>query len=287
VKAPVFSYLQAKSLPEVFDALDRYGEDAKVLAGGQSLLAALNMRLAAPRVLIDINEIAGLSGTSVANGVVRVGALTRQREVERSPEIAKHLPLVHQAMPHIAHVAIRNRGTFGGSIVYADPAAELPACSVALGAQFVLASRQGERRVPAREFFKGFYETALQPGEVLTAGEFPALQPGYRSVFQELARRHGDFAIVGLAAHAKFDNGCFSDARLAFFGMGAKPILVHAAAAALQKQKLSPSVVAQAQSVLDQDLEPYNDIHHSAATKLHLGRVLLGRVLGALAKDVS
>lgn len=283
MKAPAFAYLKAQSLSAVFDALDLYGDDAAILAGGQSLLAALNMRLAAPRVLIDINAIAGLAGASVTDRTVRIGALTRHREVEHSPALAKHLPLLHQAMPYVAHAAVRNRGTFGGSIAYADPAAELPACSVALGAQFVLASRTGERRVAAHEFFKGLYETALQPGEILTAGEFPALLPGYRSAFGELARRHGDFAIVGLAAHTKYEQGCFSDTRLAFFGIGATPVLATATMATLQGQPFAPDVVAKAQHALGQDLEPVDDIHQSAATKLQLARVLLGRVLGELA----
>lgn len=285
MKSPAFAYLKAESLSAVFDALDRYGEDARILAGGQSLLAALNMRLAAPRILIDINGIAGLAGASVANRTVRIGALTRHREVESSPTLAKHLPLLHQAMPYVAHAAVRNRGTFGGSIAYADPAAELPACSVALGAQFVLASRAHERRVAAHEFFKGLYETALQPGEILIAGEFPVLQPGYRSAFRELARRHGDFAIVGLAAHAKYEKRCFADTQLAFFGIGATPVLARATMATLQGQQFLPEVLAVAQNALHRDLEPADDIHHTAATKLRLARVLLGRVLSELAYE--
>ncbi len=285
MKAQAFSYLKAASLPAVFDALDQYGEDARILAGGQSLLAALNLRLASPGVLIDINGLAALSGIGIADNVVRIGALTRHRELERSPVIAQHLPLLHQAMPHVAHAAVRNRGSFGGSIAYADPAAELPACSVALDAQFVLASRAGERRVAARDFFRGLYETALQPGEVLVAGEFPAQAPGYRSAFGELARRHGDYAIAGLAAHGKCAARCLSDLRLVFFGVGTMPVVATAAAAALNGKPLSPEAVAKARAALAQDLDPAGDIHHSAATRMQLARVLLERVLNDLAGD--
>ena len=284
MKAPAFAYVKPASLQDVFDLLERYGDDAKLLAGGQSLLAALNMRLAAPGVLIDINALTGLSGIRVAGGTVAIGALTRHRAVETSPDIAHHLPLLAQALPHVAHAAVRNRGTFGGSIAFADPSAELPACSVALGAQFVIAGRSGERRVPARAFFKDLYETDLRPGELLVAGEFPMLAPGYRSAFQELARRHGDYAIVGLAAHAKVSGGALSDARLAFFGVGATPVLAHAAAQALEGKPIADAIAA-AQAALDGELEPYGDIHNSAAARLHLARVLLGRVVGDLLKS--
>lgn len=285
MKAPVFAYARPRSLGETLELLDRYGEDAKILAGGQSLIATLNMRLAAPRVLIDINYIPALAGITVAGETVRIGALTRHRALERSSEVARHVPLISKAMPHVAHAAIRNRGTFGGSIAFADPAAELPACSVALDATFVVAGKQGERRVAAREFFKGLYETDLRPGEVLVAGEFTAIKPGYRSAFQELARRHGDYALVGLAAEAKCEHGSLSDVALAFFGVGTAPLLARHAAAAIEGAVLSAQRVTAAQASLERDLAPHDDIHHSAAAKLHLARVLLGRVLEQLVRD--
>ncbi len=281
MKAPAFAYIKPATVDEVFGLLERYGEEARILAGGQSLIAALNMRLAAPGVLVDINGLSALSGIRVADGTLTIGALTRHRAVETSPEIARHVPLLAQALPHVAHAAIRNRGTFGGSIAFADPAAELPACCIALDAQLVIARRGGERRVPARKFFKGLYETDLTPGELLVAGEFPALAPGYRSAFQELARRHGDYAIVGLAAHAKVSGGTLSDVRLAFFGVGATPVLARGAAQALEGKPV-PDAVAAAQAALEGDLEPYGDIHNSAAARLHLARVLLGRVVAQL-----
>lgn len=262
--------------------LERYGDDAKLLAGGQSLIAGLNMRLASPRVLIDLNRIAGLEGITVAGGTARIGALTRHRTVEHSREIARHLPLLKQALPHVAHTAIRNRGTFGGSIAFADPAAELPACSIALDAIFVLAGKRGERRVRAREFFKGLYETDLKPGEVLIAGEIPVLKAGCCSAFGELTRRSGDYAIVGLAAHGKLERGVFTDLALAFFGVGATPVLAHQAAAAMIGKDVSAAPIAAAQARLDRDLTPFDDIYHKAATKMHLARVLLGRVLNQL-----
>lgn len=287
VKASAFAYVKPTSLSDVFELFEQYGDAAQILAGGQSLIAALNMRLAAPAVLIDINSLTDLAGISVSNDTVRIGALARHRSLEHSAEIARCLPLIHQAMPHVAHAAIRNRGTFGGSIAYADPAAELPACSVALDATLQLASKSGERSVPARQFFKGLYETDLRPGEVLLGGEFRALQPGYRSAFLELARRHGDYAIVGVAAHGKFEGGRFSDASVVFFGISAVPVLAVSAAAALEGNPCSPDTVAAVQAAVSEDLEPYGDLYHSAATKLHLARVLAGRIVNALAGTAS
>lgn len=284
MKAPAFAYARPQSLAETFELLERYGEDARLLAGGQSLIATLNMRLAAPRVLVDINGLPQLAGIKVHGGVVTIGALTRHRQMESSSEIAERVPLLHQAMPHVAHAAIRNRGTFGGSVCFADPAAELPACSVALGARFRIASKRGERSVAACDFFKGLYEIALEPGEVLVAGEFPVILPGWCSAFQELARRHGDYAIVGLAAHARLASGVLSDTSLAFFGVGATPVLARKVAMMLEGRPLVPAMVARAQAALDTDLAPFADAQTSGATKLHLARVLLGRVIAQLAE---
>lgn len=284
MKAPAFAYARPACLDEAFELLERYGDEARILAGGQSLIPALNMRLAAPRVLIDINGLPGLSGIRVADGAITIGALTRHRMIETSPEVARQLPLLAQAMPHVAHAAIRNRGTFGGSIAFADPAAELPACCVALGTQLVIARRGAKRRVSAREFFKGLYETDLRPGELLIAGEFAPLVPGYRSAFQEFARRHGDYPIAGLAAHARLAGGTVSDAKLVFFGVGATPVLAQSAAQALEGRPI-PDAIAAAQAVLHRDFEPRGDIHNSALMRLHLARVLLRRVIENLAAE--
>ncbi len=282
MKAASFSYVKPDSLNEVFDLLARHGDRARVLAGGQSLLASLNLRLSAPELLIDITGVQGLAGITVSGSTVRIGALTTHRQIERSPEVARHLPLLAQAVRQIAHVAIRNVGTFGGSVALADPAAEYPACAVALDATLVLGGRGAERRVRAREFFRGLYDTALQPGELVLAGEFPLSAEGYRSAFLELARRRGDYAIVGVAAHARLAAGRISDARLAFLGAASKPVLAVRAAAILEGRPLDAQAIAAAQSALEADLEVSADLYSSRATKLHLARVLLGRALGAL-----
>ena len=282
MKAPSFAYAKPRSLEEVFVLLRRT-DDAKVLAGGQTLLATLNMRLSSPAVLVDITGVPGLAGIAVRGDVLRIGALTRHREIERSREVAEHAPLLAQAAPHIAHVAIRNVGTIGGSLAHADPAAEWPACCVALDADIVIASRAGERRVKARDFYKGLFETALGEGELVAAVELPLLGAGYRSVFLELARRHGDYAMVGVAAAARPAGGTLSDLRLAFLGAGTTPILARNAMAAAEGEKASPDTIAAAQGALAKDLAPIGDLNASPATKLHLARVLCGRALAQLA----
>jgi carbon-monoxide dehydrogenase medium subunit len=282
VKAPSFAYARPATLAEVFALLQSGNGNARLLAGGQSLIATLNLRLSSPDLLIDITGLPGLSGIKVDGGTLSIGALVTHRELEMSADIARHLPLLAQAVPQVAHAAIRNVGTFGGSIAMADPAAEYPACCVALDAQFVIAGPAGERRIAARAFFKGMYETALAADEVLVAGEFK-LQPGYRSCFLELARRHGDYAIVGVAAHGRFEAGRFADVRLAFLGAGAAPVLALRAVAAVEGKAFSPAAMAAAQAALDADLDPSADLYSSAAAKRHLARVLTGRALAALA----
>jgi len=278
MKAPRFAYARPASIAEALALLQKHGDDARVLAGGQSLVPMMNFRVAAPKVLVDINRIGSLAGIKVTRSFVRIGALTRHVELERSADIAEHLPLVAAAMPHIAHPAIRNRGTFGGSCALADPAAELPACALALGATFVAAGKKGERRIAARDFFKGLYATALKAGELLVAAEFPLAKPGYVSAFGELARRHGDYAMVGVAAHGSTAGGKFSDMRVALFGVGDRPLRAPGFEKALEGQ----SAIDVALAKLDDDLAPRGDLHASAATKLHLAKVLAGRVLRQL-----
>jgi carbon-monoxide dehydrogenase medium subunit len=267
MKAPRFAYARPASVAEALALLDKHKDDARVLAGGQSLVPMLNFRVAAPKVLVDINRIAGLAGIKVTKTHVRIGALTLHVELERSPEIAKHLPLVAAAMPHIAHPAIRNRGTFGGSCALADPAAELPACALALGATFVVAGKKGERRIAAEDFFKGLYATALKSGELLVAAEFPLPKFGETCAFGELARRHGDYAMVGLATH----RSAKGNLRAAFFGVGDRP------------EVLEADTVEGVLSKIGTALDPRADLHASAETKLHLAKVLAGRVLAQLA----
>jgi carbon-monoxide dehydrogenase medium subunit len=279
MKAPRFAYARPASLAEALALLAERKDEARVLAGGQSLVPMMNFRVAAPKVIVDINRIAALSGIKVTKNHVRIGALVRHVELERSADIALHLPLVASAMPHIAHPAIRNRGTFGGSCALADPAAELPACALALGATFIAAGRRGERRIAAGDFFKGLYATALEAGELLVAAEFPLPKPAYASAFGELARRHGDYAMVGVAVHGSTQSGKFSDMRVVFFGVGDRPQRAAQFEAALGGQAAAARTIAAALPRLDADLSPRADFHGSAATKRHLAKVLAGRVL--------
>jgi carbon-monoxide dehydrogenase medium subunit len=284
LKAASFRYVKASSLDEVYEELSQYGDDARILAGGQSLIPALNMRLSAPAVLIDINRLTELSGIRISGEVARIGALTRHRTVERSAEIRQHAPLLAQALPHVAHPAIRNRGTLGGSLAFADPAAELPACCVALNGKIVLASHAGERRVPARNFFTGLYETDLKPDEVITAVEVPIQQPDQRSTFAELARRHGDYAIAGIAARAAFSEGRFSDVSIVFFGVGDVPVSAPALASILTAGPYSEKVLESVSAAVAHDVKPDADVYHSGATKLHLAQTLAVRAVATLAR---
>ena len=282
MKAPSFAYARPDSLAEALELLARHGEAARVLAGGQSLLASLNMRLSSPELLVDITGLKELSGIRAHNGALRIGALTRHRDIERSAEVARHVPLLAQAVPHVAHVAIRNAGTLGGSLALADPAAEYPACALALDATLVIGGAGGERRVAERDFFRALYSTALGPGELLLAAEFPLLGAGYRSEFVELARRHGDYAIVGVAAHARVERGSVSDLRLAYLGVGSTPVRARRAEAAIEGKAYGAQALAAVQAALAEDLDPAPDLYHSRATKLHLARVLTGRALAVL-----
>ena len=282
MKPSPFDYAKPVSLDEALSLIGSKDGNVTVLAGGQSLMPTLNMRLSSPSLLVDINGIDELNGITVSDGVLRIGALTRHNFVERSSEVAQHAPLIAMAMPHIAHPAIRNRGTFGGSIALADPAAELPACLCALGAEVEIASTGERRRVPALEFFKDLYTTDLADDELLTAVEIPVIAEGYRSAFEELARRHGDYAMTGLAAHARIDDKKVSDIRLAFFTVGATPVLAKKAATAAEGNEISDEMISSVQSALESDLKPFDDLNCSAKTKIHYAKELTGRVLRTL-----
>jgi len=244
-------------------------------------MPALNMRLASPALLIDINALPGLDRISRQHETLRIGALARHRAIERSAEVAQALPLLAAAMPHVAHVAIRNSGTIGGSLAYADPAAEIPAVAIALDAAIVIGSTAGERRVAARQFFLGLFETALATNEMIVAVEFP-LTAGYRSAFAELARRHGDYAIAGLAMHARVAGTRLDDVRLAFLGCAATPKLADRAASVLAGHDCDASRIEEAIDALAGDLDPLPDLYHAPATKLHLAGVLLRRTAATL-----
>lgn len=268
MKAAPFAYAKPSTIAQALELIERHGEAARVLAGGQSLIPSLNMRLSSPALLVDIGGLGELKAIAVKGPRLSIGALVTHAALERSPEVARHAPLLAEAVPHVAHAAIRNRGTLGGSLALADPAAEYPACALALDAQLVLRGSKGERRVRAQDFFKGLFETDLRPGEIIIAAEFPVAAPGERSAFLELARRHGDYAIVGLAAFKG------AETRFAFLNVG--PTAVLAKKAAAQK------TLAEAKAALKSELSPSPDLYNSAATKLHLAGVLLERAWNRL-----
>jgi carbon-monoxide dehydrogenase medium subunit len=287
MKPVPFEYHRPASLAETFDLLDRYGDDGRLLAGGQSLVPALNLRLAAPRAVIDINRIPDLDAIRVtAEGLV-IGALARQEALERSTLVRAHAPLIAMAMPHVGHTAIRARGTIGGSLALADPAAELPACAVALGATIRVGRRGGTRDIAAEDFFLGIYTTALGPGEIVTEILVPRAATGWRWGFDELARRHGDFALAGLAAGGRSAAGVLAELRLVFFGVGTRPVRARSAEAALAGRRADADARAAAGRGLDRDLDPPGDVHASPALRRHLARVLLARVVGRLAEARS
>jgi carbon-monoxide dehydrogenase medium subunit len=276
LKPAPFGFAKAKSVEHAVALLGEHA-DARLLAGGQSLIATLNMRLSAPKLLIDINALDELKRIAVAGDWLEIGALVRHAEAERSPDIARHAPLIAQALPHIAHPAIRNRGTLGGWAMCGSACAMSAACLLALGGELVIASRAGRRTIKADDFFKGLFETALGPGDVLTAVRVPLARADSRHGFAELARRHGDYALVGLAAAAPADGKTLRDVRLAFFGVGATPIRARTAEAAV-------GLGIDAVAALARDLDPEGDVQASAAAKKHLAGVLLRRVVTQLAE---
>ena len=283
MKPAPFAYVRAETLDQVFDLLDEHGDDARILAGGQSLMATLNMRLSAPEILIDINGIDGLSDITTEGDTLKIGALARHSQVLESSDVAAYAPLISKAMPHVAHQAIRNRGTFGGSVAFADPAAELPAVTRALGAQMVIQGRSGQRKVAADDYFQGLFETDMKENEVLVGVDIPRIKDDEKTAFMELARRHGDYAIVGIAVQGRVDGGNFDDMRLGFFGAGDQPILAKSASAALNGQPNNEDTIKKAQDALDADLDPMPDLNGPAEMKMHLARVLTKRALAELA----
>ena len=282
MKAPAFSYARPRRLSDVLSLLEKHGDEARLLAGGQTLLATLNMRLSEPALLIDMQSVQELKGLSVAGNCLRVGAMVTHSEIEASPLVAQHAPLLRMAAPHIAHRAIRNLGTFGGSIAYGDPAAEWPACLLALDGMVLARGLNGERRIAARDFFTGLYTTELAANEIIVACEIPLATSTHRFVFDELARRHGDYAVVGLAVSSQWNDGVLDQVRLAWLGVGNMPLRSTATEQVLQGQRLSDALLAQALETLRSELQPEADLTHSAAAKRHLAGVMLKRALNAL-----
>ena len=285
MKARAFNYVRASTVVEALKAFEEAGDDASYIAGGQSLVPALALRLQAPQLLIDIAHIPVLRGVDLQGDWLRIGALTRHHEVLTDPLIRRHAPLYSEAAPHVAHPAIRNKGTLGGSISHADPASEFPAMTLALGAELEIASRGGVRRVPADDFFLDLFQTAIEPGELLVAIHVPVVQPSHRWAFHELARRRGDFALVGCGVLAEFVDDVVKQVRIAFFSVGSTPLRARQAEDSLIGKTLDQAAIAAAQAVVGDDLDPPEDEHAPPAMKRHLARVLLGRLLGEIERQ--
>jgi aerobic carbon-monoxide dehydrogenase medium subunit len=281
MKASAFAYARATSVDNALELLHAHGDRAKVLSGGQSLMPAMNLRLIAPDLIVDIGGLADLRGIVLQGTMLRIGALTRHVELLRSPEIDSFAPLLGEAVAHIAHPAIRNRGTIGGSLAHADPASELPACMLALNGTVIVRGPGGERRIAAGDFFQGIFRTALAADELLVAVELPILREDSAYFFHEFARRHGDYAIAGLAAQAVIEDGIFVDLRMGFFGIADRPVLARAADKLVSKVVTS-GLLADASDMLGEELEPDEDQQASAATRRHLAKVLLTRGVATL-----
>lgn len=282
MKPAPFEYVAPQSLAEALAAMQEYGFDAKLLAGGQSLVPVMNFRLAQPGALVDLNGVTELDFMRrEADGRFRFGAMVRQRQLERDPLIAEHLPLLHEVMPHIAHPQIRNRGTFGGSLAHADPAGELPVIAVALHGRFRLQSANGDRWVDASDYFTGLFETACGDEEILTEIELPPLPPRTGTAFMEVARRHGDYALSGVAAVVTVDgDGRCTAARLVYLNAGEVPVVAGEAAGMLVGEMVSEELLTDtAVHASQNEIQPTGDIHATTEFKTHLAKVLTIRAL--------
>jgi aerobic carbon-monoxide dehydrogenase medium subunit len=280
MKMPPFAYARAKDLPELFRLWKDAGEDARLLAGGQTLLATLAFRLSEPSVLIDITDVAALKDITETKDAIRIGAMTTHAQLGVNTLVKAYAPLLTQAVPLIAHAAIRNRGTIGGSLAYADPAAELPACMVALDATMIAVSERGERRIPASDFFTGLLTTALAEGELIAAIEVPKAKPNQRHSILEIARRSGDYAMAGLAlSWVEGEGGVVEMPYLVFFGVGDGPVRAVYAEKAIDGTQLTSASISAAQTALLKDLAPPPDMHGSSAMKMQLCRTIVARAL--------
>ena len=286
VKPAPFDYVAPRSLGEALAILAERPDDAKILAGGQSLIPVLNFRLSQPALLVDVNALSELAfERAESDGGLALGALVRHRGVERSRLVAERAPLLSQAIAHVAHPQIRTRGTLGGSLAHADPAAELPAVAIALDAELELACRGGSRRIAARDFFTGFFSTALEPGEMVAAVRFPPAPPKTGFAFFEIARRHGDYAQAGVAARLTLgDDGRIRGAKLVFLAVGPGPVEATKAAAALAGEAPGDALFSVAGAIAASDeVDPSGDMHASSDFKRHLVGILTRRALRAAA----
>lgn len=281
MKAPAFDYVKPRQIAEVFELLRQHGLDARILSGGQTLMATLNMRLSDPRILIDITGLPGLSSIEVRGDVLHIGALATHSAIEASPVVAEHAPLLTMAAPHIAHRAIRNSGTWGGSIAYGDPAAEWPCCLIALDGTVVVQGPGGVRRLKGVDFFQDLYTTDLKEDEIVIGAEVPVATRADWYAFDELARRHGDYAVAGLAVAARFAGTTAQKVNIGLLGMGVTPLRAPRTEALLAGKTLDEGTIEIAAASLKAELDPLPDLVHSAETKKHLASVLLRRLLKA------
>lgn len=289
MKPAPFEYFAPKTIDEALQLLSRYGEDGKILAGGQSLMPLMSLRLARPRAVIDINRLSALEYISQgAEGELVIGALTRQRSLEHSSVVKDRNPLLAATMPLIGHFQIRNRGTLGGSLAHADPAAELPAVSLALGAEFVVKNQRGERMISAEEFFLGAMTTTIEPTELLTEIRFPAWPSGSAWAIEEVARRQGDFAIVGIVALLQLDgSGLCEKAGIALFGVGDRPLRMIQGEQILCGQRPEPSIFAEVAEAAAAGLDPVSDVHGSKEYRKEAAACLIRRALQTALEKVG
>lgn len=288
MKPASFEYFAPTTIDEALGLLHEHGDEAKVLAGGQSLMPLMNLRLARPKIIVDINRLSGLDGiASTAGGGLAIGALARQRVVEKSALVREQNPLLASAMPLIGHFQIRNRGTVGGSLTHADPAAELPALAVLLGCEFSLARKGGARVVVAADFFLGYMATAIEPGELLTEIRFPAWRPRAVWAIDEITRRKGDFALVGVALSAELDSSAnVQNVAIVMFGVGGRPQRIDSAESMLKGRRVDQALLRELGRLVTEELEPDSDIHASAKYRKEVGGVLARRALeSALARS--
>ena len=281
MKPPAFDYIAADSIAMAVEALAQAGDDAKIIAGGQSLVPMLNFRMLRPSILVDINRIAGLDVIAETGEAIRIGALTRHYQLETSALIARHLPVLSCAMTHVAHLAIRNRGTIAGSLAHADPAAELPMMALLLDAELRVASASGERTIAARDFFLGALTVDLAASEIITGIVLPKLPRRTGWGFEEVARRHGDFALAAVAATLTMSGGAIEQARIALTGVGPTALRATEAEGLLIGRTLEPDLASRVIAAVRATIKPETDLHASSDYRRHLAGVLTGRALAA------
>jgi carbon-monoxide dehydrogenase medium subunit len=285
LKPPRFEYADPTTVDAALELLAEHGDDAKVLAGGQSLMPLLNMRLARPRVVVDVNRIPGLDHIRRSDGELALGALARHHDVAVSPDVAEACPLLTRSLAYVGHPAIRYRGTVCGSLAHADPAAELPAVATALGATMVARSARGTRTIASGDFFRTWFTTALEPDELLVEVRLPVQARGAGSAFLEVARRHGGFAQIGIAGTVRHDGGVLRDVSLVAFAAGPGPVRLAGAEAALEGRTAEGEALEEAAAAASGEIDPGSDVHSSAGYKRSVLRAIRRRAVRAAAEE--